>query len=144
MGYRTNTAKAERVNRFGQTVDTPLFDQRTEEEIGAERRGVKSDPVVPLPSRIYDGTETKAKVFHALKDKLPTARLKVFEAIFELRTATDKDIVEYLGWEINRVTGRRKELQEMGLIKYVGDKDSQFGHPNSVWAVNPKALKLLL
>lgn len=144
MSWKQNAAKVERVNRFGQTVDTPLFDQRTEEEIGAERRGVRADPIVPLPTRIYDGSETKAKIFQAIKDKLPGSRLRVFEAIFDLRTATDAEIADYLDWSINRVTPRRQELQQLGLISYVGDKNSEFGHPNSVWTVNATALRLLL
>lgn len=144
MSWKLNPSKLERLNRFGQTVDTPLFDQRTEEEIGAERRGVKELPIVPLPTRIYDGTQDKARVFAALKGRLTGARLKVFEAIFDLKLATDREIALHLGWEINRVTPRRGELQRLGLVKFVGQKPGQYGQPNDVWAVNSKALKLML
>ena len=54
-------------------------------------------------------------------DKLPKCRLEVLKAI---RTAKkpvcDRDIADQLGWTINRVTGRRGELENLGLIESVG------------------------
>jgi hypothetical protein len=136
MSYKLNPSKIERVNRFGQTVDLPLFDPTA--PASAERTRV------PLPSRIYDGSERKAKIFAAIKNKLGPARMKVFEAIFDLRIATDVEIAKRLDWTINRVTPRRKELQQLGLIVHVGEKVGEFGHPNAVWAVNARALRLML
>ena len=39
----------------------------------------------------------------------------------EIGMGTNRMIAKKLGWDINRVTGRVKELRSKGLIKYAGD-----------------------
>ena len=39
----------------------------------------------------------------------------------EIGQGTNRMIAKKLGWDINRVTGRVKELRSKGLIKYAGD-----------------------
>lgn len=56
---------------------------------------------------------------------LSEKRKDVFGAIKALKTCCDVDIAEYLGWPINRVTGRRNELEKLDLIESVGKKLSK-------------------
>lgn len=46
----------------------------------------------------------------------------VLNAIRMHDTMTDKEIKDYLGWEINCVTGRRNELVKLKLIRKAGER----------------------
>lgn len=42
---------------------------------------------------------------------------EVYRAICTMPGCTNEDIAQYLHWPINCVTGRRKELEEMGVVQ---------------------------
>ena len=53
---------------------------------------------------------------------LTRRQVQVLQALKnELGMGTNRMIAKKLGWDINRVTGRVKELRSKGLIKYAGD-----------------------
>lgn len=53
----------------------------------------------------------------AYKEPKDQARQKVFSAIQKLQPCTNHQIAKYLGWEINRITGRVRELVERNLVE---------------------------
>ena len=53
----------------------------------------------------------------AFKEPKDQSRQKVFSAIQKLQPCTNQQIAKYLGWEINRVTGRVRELVEKTLVE---------------------------
>ncbi len=52
-------------------------------------------------------------------------QLAVYDSIKRQGTASNYDIAKDLNWEINRVTGRVKELREMNLV----EEDHKDMHP---------------
>lgn len=40
-----------------------------------------------------------------------------YRAIKNLGSASNYDIAQYLGWDVNRVTGRCKELRELNFVE---------------------------
>jgi len=56
----------------------------------------------------------------------------VVEALCVLGEATDTKIADYLGYTVNRVTGRVTELRDKGIIEEVGSVTGDFGQPNRV------------
>jgi len=68
-----------------------------------------------------------------------TARQQdVIDALVELREATDPAIAAHLGWTINRVTPRRGELVEAGLVARARlETDARTGRKLSVWRLEP-------
>lgn len=63
-------------------------------------------------------------------------RQQVFIAIRKLGLCNDRQIAEYLKWEINRVTGRRKELVDSNLIEQKHKaKDPETNRTVSFWQV---------
>lgn len=69
-------------------------------------------------------------------------------AIRELHAARarpcDQDVAARLEWTINRVTPRRGELEEMGLVYRAGFKTGPMGRRVSVWAPPATQLQLRL
>lgn len=64
-------------------------------------------------------SETRNKSYRELTG-VSQKQQSVLSAIEVLKVAFDKDIAKYLGWEINRVTGRRNELVDLDKIEEVG------------------------
>ena len=55
----------------------------------------------------------------------------------EIGMGTNRMIAKKLGWDINRVTGRVKELRSKGLIKYAGDFiDKETNRTVNLWKVS--------
>lgn len=55
----------------------------------------------------------------------------------ELGMGSNRMIAHKLGWDINRVTGRVKELRSKGLIKYAGDfEDKETNRTVNLWKVS--------
>ncbi len=55
----------------------------------------------------------------------------------ELGMGSNRMIARKLGWDINRVTGRVKELRSKGLIKYAGDfEDKETNRTVNLWKVS--------
>ena len=52
----------------------------------------------------------------------------------EIGMGTNRMIAKKLGWDINRVTGRVKELRSKGLIKHAGDfEDKETNRTVNLW-----------
>ncbi|MCU7494742.1 MAG: hypothetical protein HF314_12125 [Ignavibacteria bacterium] len=133
MSWKENQEKQERIERFGQTVDLPLFDQKSDHKHSV------------MPSWIFNGTDLKGEVYRAMEEKLQPNQNKVIEALLSLQTGSDHDIKDYLGWEINQVTGRRKALQMLGIIEFAFKRKlGPYGSPNCVWKLNYQRLKEVL
>lgn len=53
----------------------------------------------------------------------------------ELGQATNRMIAKKLGWDINRVTGRVRELRDKGLVNRIGDYyDKETERTVNLWA----------
>ena len=68
-------------------------------------------------------------------------RWEVYLAIKKFCEVFDIEIKEYLGWDINKITGRRNELAEQGKIYLVG-KFKRRGKMRNVWAVTKNETQL--
>tara|TARA_Y100000401_G_C8212501_1_gene169182 strand:+ start:73 stop:336 length:264 start_codon:yes stop_codon:yes gene_type:complete len=71
-----------------------------------------------------------------VKDNGLTRRqVQVLQALKnELGMGTNRMIAKKLGWDINRVTGRVKELRSKGLVKYAGDfVDKETNRTVNLW-----------
>ena len=60
---------------------------------------------------------------------------QVFNAVKALGRATNEEIADYLGWQINRVTGRTNELRRYGFLTVDGTKKSKSGMSAKVLVV---------
>lgn len=60
---------------------------------------------------------TSKEAYASIAPRLGEKQKLVLEALEELGVATNKQIAQHLGWEINRVTGRMKELRDYGRIE---------------------------
>lgn len=85
---------------------------------------------------LFDAVQNRNNVYHSIEPSLGEKRAQVLTALLELGEATDQDIADKLHWTINRVTGRRFELQDLTLVEQVGSKKGPYGHPRSLWKVN--------
>lgn len=82
---------------------------------------------------VYD-YQTSYQAYTEVKENIDKCRAKVLNAIKELGICTDKDIANKLGWEINRVTGRRGELVIEGKVISDGKrKDVKTNRPVNYW-----------
>ena len=75
---------------------------------------------------------TRNNSFHKMKN-LGEKQSKVLAAIKSLGKCSAYEASKYLGWEINRVTGRINELEKLGRIKSCSMKVGVFGKPVKVW-----------
>lgn len=74
-----------------------------------------------------------------MKDTHATTREKVFEKIAAHPGVNNTDISVLLGWTINRVTPRTRELLDLGRIQVVARKRSQYGILTKCYAVKKEA-----
>lgn len=94
---------------------------------------------------LFDSTiQNRNDVYHSIEPELGEKRAQVLIALMELGSATDQEIADKLKWTINRVTGRRFELQDQSLVEQIGSEKGPFGHPRSIWKVNTIQLNYLL
>jgi hypothetical protein len=82
--------------------------------------------------------DSSLDAYQSILDKLSDKRKKVLDVIRDYPNGIfDKQISMLLGWDINRVTGRRGELEKMGLIESVGRKKSPYSKiPVHHWKVS--------
>ena len=82
--------------------------------------------------------DSSLDAYQSILDKLSNKRKQVLDVIREYPNGIfDKQISMILGWDINRVTGRRGELEKMGLIESVGRKKSPYSKiPVHHWKVS--------
>lgn len=137
MPFEKNASKVDRINRFGITVDLPLFNQPKEE---------RKD----LPGWIWSGTAMKADIYKSLKEKFNDDCMHYLEAIITLGgKATDHDVREYFGepdkWTLAIISARRNDLKKIGVIACYGKKKTgPRGMPNYIWEVDFKQLYKIL
>ncbi len=141
LSYKPNILKQERIERFGVTVDLPLFNQE------------KSLPVKyqNLPDWVFDGSEFSQIAYNKFEKHLGDQQIKYLNAVIQLGgKATDNDVREYFNdpilWPSGKVSARRNALKDLGIINSNPDShvDGPFGSPNAVWSVNFKKLYMLL
>ncbi len=65
-------------------------------------------------------------------------RLEVYNALKDIQPASNQAIADYLGWPINRVTGRVTELRDMELVEKGGVKKGKFGAKVNTWRLKQK------
>ena len=64
-----------------------------------------------------------------------TDEILVFQEL-EKGVATDLELCDRLGWSINRITGRRNKLVNLGKVKKMYKKQNPSGRWAIVWGVN--------
>jgi hypothetical protein len=134
MSFKRNPDKAERINRFGETIDLPLFSQNNK-------------PVYNLPSWIWNGCDIKSEVYRSIKNHMSESRLKVLQGFISLGgKATDNEVYRKTGIAVHLVCARRNELIKLGIIQsFPGQKKTgPDGAPNTIWFVNFKKLRELI
>lgn len=60
--------------------------------------------------------ETSLLAYREIEDKLGEKQKEVYNMLKNLGSANNSILAKKLGWEINRVTPRVKELREIGLV----------------------------
>ncbi len=66
---------------------------------------------------------TSVEAFRALSPEMLGGKQRtVLEVLKECTKASNKEISRVLGWPINCVTPRVKELRELGLVDYAGEQ----------------------
>lgn len=77
------------------------------------------------------------QAYRSILEKLPDCRKKVWFAFCELKKATSQEVAAHLGIPINQVTGRIKEMVELGNLKTCGTKiNSKTGKKNTLYCVS--------
>lgn len=143
MGFTQNILKQERIARFGQTVDLPLFNQ--EKEIPAKFKD--------LPDWIWNGKEMSQKALAKFEKYLAEKEIEYLNAVLSLGgSATDNEVAEFKDkkWQNGFISARRAALMKVGIIvsrKDVNDelvgKIGPCGIKNTIWFVNFKKLFML-
>lgn len=87
---------------------------------------------------------TSLMAYDSIKNSLGNKQKIVLEAIFKLGEATNRDIKNHLGWDINSITPRVKELREMKLVTEAKtDNDKTTGRLSIYWRVTKPEDNLL-
>ena len=141
LTVKRNPKLEERIERFGQTVDLPLFDQ--------PKRTTTAGSSKNYPTWLCTGTSVKAGVWDKIKssEKLNEDAWTILNAMINLGgKLTDNEIEETTGLRINIITGRRNDLVEAGLVTGFPHitKRGKSGKPNKIWHVNYKNLETRL
>ncbi|MGK9477889.1 hypothetical protein [Melioribacter sp. OK-6-Me] len=134
MSFKQNMRKLERIQRFGVTVDLPLFNQK---DVPEKKK---------LPAWIWDGKGISRRAYDAFKSQFAQKEIEYLRAVLELGgEATDNEIVEILGWPPGYVSARRNALKELGVIvSYGKTKLGPSGVRNTVWSINFQKLYLII
>lgn len=66
--------------------------------------------------------DTSVQAYDEIKNDLCERRRDVYSAIIKLGECCDLDVAQWLDWPINRVTGRRWELEDAGLVESIGKR----------------------
>jgi len=80
-----------------------------------------------MKSKVHDNS---IEAYHGLK--LSKRQAEVVKALQLLGQATDQRIADYLGYTVNRVTGRVTELRDKGVVVEDHSIRGEFGQPNRV------------
>ena len=72
-----------------------------------------------------------------------TRQRQVFAAIYEMTICTRQSLANKLDWPINRVTGRVKELLDLGHLVETGNSVHTEGRPRAIIKVSDHILERL-
>jgi len=61
--------------------------------------------------------QTSLLAFQEIQEKIPECQQQVLRALKILKEATNMEIADFLGWSINRVTPRTKELRDKDFVE---------------------------
>lgn len=151
MGFTQNILKQERIARFGQTVDLPLFNQS--EESLPMGKGKRDGLHQNLPDWIWNGKEMSQKALAKFEKHLAEKEIEYLNAVLSLGgSATDNEVAEFKDkkWQNGFISARRGALMKIGII--VSRKDAKdelvskigpCGVKNTIWFVNFKKLFML-
>lgn len=137
MTFIHNAEKEERINRFGPTVDLPLFNQENEL------------PPVQHPGWLWSGNGIKAEIYNRMKDTFADNAFEYLQALINLGgRATDHEVKEYLNnperWPLHIVSARRNDLMKAPFFvvtSYPNQKRMGPNRmPNTIWFINYKNL----
>ena len=78
-------------------------------------------------------SDTSRQAYNDIKEQLSDRQRMVFEYVKRLGPFCNFQIAKGLGWDINRVTPRVKELRDMGLLLDHGVKLSPTGKNAHFW-----------
>lgn len=79
---------------------------------------------------------TSLEAYRVLEPDLGFLQKTVYEAIQSNPGFSNHNLAFHLGWEINRVTPRVKELRDKGLVVCIGMKKDEVTNRNvMVWKV---------
>ncbi|HOJ19573.1 MAG TPA: hypothetical protein PLT92_13510 [Ignavibacteriaceae bacterium] len=141
MPYKENTLKRERIDRFGITVDLPLFNQEKSVPVKYEN----------LPDWVFSGSEFSQLAYNKFEKHFADQQIEYLNAILQLGgKATDNEVQLFFNdpikWPSSKISARRNALIGLGIIYStpVSQIKGPFGSPNSVWSVNYKKLYMLL
>ena len=127
--YKYNEHKAERIMKFGVTVDLPLFNQSESNH----------------PNWLWNGTGIKADVYNKMKNKFAEDSLLYLSALIALGgNATDHEVKEYFNdpekWPLHIVSARRNYFikNPFYLVQSFPGKEKlgPKGKPNTIWFIN--------
>ena len=79
--------------------------------------------------------QTSMEAYESLYDTLGNRQRMVFDVIDEYNNVCNQDISMMLGLPINCVTGRVKELRDLGFVYHAGFKSNDNGRRVMVWKV---------
>ena len=83
--------------------------------------------------------------FFYVLENLGERQMKVFKAFKEKQPCSNLMISKYLGLPINCITGRRLELQKLGLIRKQSERESNYTHRRVVyWNVPNWMMEVML
>ena len=85
---------------------------------------------------------TSLQAFADVQAVLSDRQADVLAAIRQLGECSDQEIARALGWSINRITGRRGELVDLGHVEEAGRKVNEFGRPVMTWRVKRQAVQM--
>jgi len=80
-------------------------------------------------NRIHNNSR---EAYRDIVETLPKARAAVFMAVANNDGITREGVAEALNWPINRVTGRVRELLDLGHIHESGNVTSREGRPRAL------------
>lgn len=80
--------------------------------------------------------QTSLLAYQTIEPDIGRRRREVYDALHELGEANNRTIAKHLGWEINRVTGRVKELVDLGKVEESRRMpDAETGFKSIIWKV---------
>ena len=129
MSWKKNVERFCRIQEKGVTVDLPLFNQ-------AKEAAPKITNTEIMPAKVFVADETKAAAFEAIQPSIRKSQWRVFTALCQLVKATDRQLKDATGLEINVVCGRRNELVKRGLVTACGETQGSAGVLNTLWTID--------